>query len=616
MRPIRWLSRGAALATLGVAGGAAVVTARHLLATPQVLESRLFGDSRVYQRGDDEIYYNMAGPATAEPIVLLHDFYPGASNDEFRRIYPRLAPDFRVYAPDWLGFGISDRPALAYTGEFYAHLLTDFLRDTVGRPATVLTAGRAGNIAVRAASDSPELFTRLVLIEPRPLADTLPGPTPTQTLLSTLQRSGLGLVPYALLATRTALRWQLRRQAAYAGEGAATDDVLDHVYASAHQFGGQHALLALLTGELDLPVENALPLLEPPVLIVGGAGDGSRSLAALQDLALLHPDTRLLTIPEAGPAVHEEQPAALMEQLTTWLRTPRARSAPQISETRATARTFAGAIRVEREVTPGPAQERDDDWKATERAPRAPTAATEAPRAASDSPSDVRATEETNGSATGGGALADSIQPDASEAPETINATMREQFDEPHGMITPTPGLEGLAGLAERMGEDDPLEDGYDLIPEARPLPMDTDARAIGKPASELEATDPSPTTGAPAGTKPSRPATMRPMGPNGPAVTSPAIQPSESAPATPGAPRDARPAADDAEPGGHDPAAEVGTRNATDAGAPTPSPRRAPDGGARAAGAEKRGAHKAQREWPVPSSRPPGSHRHKHGHH
>ncbi|HKW22334.1 MAG TPA: hypothetical protein VJO13_13210, partial [Ktedonobacterales bacterium] len=90
MRPIRWLRRGIMLASLGAAGGALIVTARHILETPQPLQSALPGGARIDRKHGGDLYYNVAGDESADPIVLLHDFYLGASNFEYRHIFPRL----------------------------------------------------------------------------------------------------------------------------------------------------------------------------------------------------------------------------------------------------------------------------------------------------------------------------------------------------------------------------------------------------------------------------------------------------------------------------------------------------------------------------------------------
>lgn len=519
MKPIRWLRRGLTLAGLGAAGSAAFITVRHVLATPQPLENRLFGDVDIDRRREGDIYYTAAGPREAEPFVLLHDFYAGASNYEYRRLYPRLAADHRVYAPDWLGFGLSERPALAYTGEFYARLLNGFLRDTVGRPATVVAHGLAANVAARAASEEPALFTRLVLIEPRPLAGTLPGPTFAQTAVRMMQRASLGLVPYAVLSTRPALRLLLARHGAHQGEGAASDDALDEVYANAHQFGGHHALLALLTGELDLPIENVLPLLEPPLLIVGGEGTGEhpRSTAGLRDLALLNASATIAFIPEASDFVQEDQPAVLMEKLDAWLQLPAERATPQISETRATARFPAGAIRVEEGASPSPTHPAAEPPPATSSAP----AAAGASAAATTSEASALAREPRESA---------QLQPPASSSAAREENRPTEELGEPYGLVSAHPHLDVLEGLEDQAPEiQEPATstDEADASTTAVEFPQDerdgqdeAAAQVVGKPAGELEAADQT-------GSAPSAP----------PAVTTPERQASEKTPAPPASP-------------------------------------------------------------------------------
>ena len=328
MRPLRSLRRGILWSACTMAGAAAIVTARHILATPQPVETALSGERRIARRPEGDIFYNVAGPADARPIVLLHDLHAGASNFAFRHLFPRLAVDYRVYAPDWLGFGLSERPALAYTGEYYAHVLGAFLRETVQTPAVVIAQGLAANLAVRAASDDPALFDRLIMIAPHTDAGAETAPSALQTVLRLAERSALGMVPYAVLATRSVLRWRLRQARGDRRPRGVSDDALDHAYATAHQFGGQYAALAVETGELDLPMHNAVALLEPPVLVIGGALDAQYPPQSLHDLALLRPGASVEIVANAGGGLAEDQPAALTELITRWLATEEPRHPP------------------------------------------------------------------------------------------------------------------------------------------------------------------------------------------------------------------------------------------------------------------------------------------------
>jgi pimeloyl-ACP methyl ester carboxylesterase len=494
MKPIRWLTRGAALASLGVAGGALVVTARHLLSTPRPLESALPGKGHIDRRREGDIYYNVAGPERGDPVVLLHDFYPGASNYEFRRLYPRLATDYRVYAPDWLGFGLSERPALAYTGEFYARLLSGFLRDSMGSPtggigraAIVIADGLAANAAVRAASDDPDLFARLVLVAPHALADAVPGLTLGQAIARGAQRSSLGLMPYAVMATRTALRWRLGRRAARRGEGAATDDALDHASASAHQFGGHHAPLALFTGELDLPILNAFALLEPPVLVVGGAEDRHHTPQELTDLTRLNPYARLEIIAGAGAAVEEDQPAAFVERVGDWLRTPLERHPAEV---------LMDADEEGDEGGPEPVEAGEMGTPPDLSALAAPPDADPPARGSDDVGAEHAPTSATPTNATPTNAMPTNAMPSAMLADPTLtSANPIERFGEPRGFVTSPPGLDALHGLADEAPDTAPLDE----VPAATAAPMPdaptpdapaADApRTIGKPAAAIEET-------------------------------------------------------------------------------------------------------------------------------
>jgi pimeloyl-ACP methyl ester carboxylesterase len=65
---------------------------------------------------DQDVFYREAGPADAPVILLLHGF-PTSSN-MFRNLLPKLAAQFHVVAPDYIGYGQSSMPdhgQFAYT---------------------------------------------------------------------------------------------------------------------------------------------------------------------------------------------------------------------------------------------------------------------------------------------------------------------------------------------------------------------------------------------------------------------------------------------------------------------------------------------------------------------
>src|SRR6478609_2431082 len=68
---VRWIGRGLALGGAVAAGGALFVTARHVLTTPQPLRSGLEGDAKIDRKHGGDLYYTVAGPEDALPVVLV-----------------------------------------------------------------------------------------------------------------------------------------------------------------------------------------------------------------------------------------------------------------------------------------------------------------------------------------------------------------------------------------------------------------------------------------------------------------------------------------------------------------------------------------------------------------
>jgi pimeloyl-ACP methyl ester carboxylesterase len=323
---LRSVSKSVALTGAVVAGGALAVTARSVLATPQPLESALEGESRIFRFREGDIFYKVSGPAGAQPVLLLHGAHLSASSFEWRRNFSALSQEFRVYAPDLLGFGLSDRPALDYSANTYVTLISDFTREVVGRPALVVARGQSAAFSTRAAYLDPQLFTRLVLISPTGIAAAAPNGQdgPMAVLRNALRRvteTTAGEVPYAFLTTKSALSLFVARQS-YAHSEQITPDLVRYLFATTHQHGARFAPLAFMAGKLDLEVANDFVRLQQPVLLVWGEQDAINEPLHSEALRLLNPRARLELISSAGNAVQDEQPTEINELLRAWFLAP------------------------------------------------------------------------------------------------------------------------------------------------------------------------------------------------------------------------------------------------------------------------------------------------------
>jgi pimeloyl-ACP methyl ester carboxylesterase len=111
-----------------------------------------------------DIFYREAGPADAPAVLLLHGF--PASSHMFRNLIPKLAPRYRVIAPDYPAFGQSgtpDRREFKYSFARFAELM-DGLLNQLGVERYVLYVQDYGApVGYRLALEHPERVTALVV---------------------------------------------------------------------------------------------------------------------------------------------------------------------------------------------------------------------------------------------------------------------------------------------------------------------------------------------------------------------------------------------------------------------------------------------------------------------
>ena len=101
-----------------------------------------------------------------DPVVLIHGSGPGVTSyANWRLVLPALAEDFRVLAPDMVGFGFSERPAnIKYGVQTWADQVVG-LMDTLELPRAHMVGNSFGGaIALRIATQHPDRVGKLVLM--------------------------------------------------------------------------------------------------------------------------------------------------------------------------------------------------------------------------------------------------------------------------------------------------------------------------------------------------------------------------------------------------------------------------------------------------------------------
>ncbi|BCL82570.1 alpha/beta hydrolase [Ktedonobacteria bacterium brp13] len=284
------------------------------------LDTVLTGEERRYPWKYGDMFYEVKGHRDAKPLVLVHGFALGSSSYEWRKNIDTLSEQYRVYALDLLGFGLSDRPAIDYDAEIYTDLLNDFIREVVGKPAVVVAHGLTSAYVIAAAYRRPQLFERLVLVAAPPsiLDESYPGPLNAIWKL-VLRTPIIGQSVYNVLTSRQAIRNYYDNQG-YHNPGLITDELVEYIYTSAHQSNSRYALGAFLSGHLHQDVQEPFSRLQVPVTAIWGREGMLTPAEASAAFKRVNSRTDVRIIDKSTIQIQDEQAGqfnALLRELTS-----------------------------------------------------------------------------------------------------------------------------------------------------------------------------------------------------------------------------------------------------------------------------------------------------------
>jgi pimeloyl-ACP methyl ester carboxylesterase len=118
--------------------------------------------SRYVQLGPYRIHYLVAGEG--RPLVLVHGL--GVRAEVWLPVMPVFAGQgYRVYAPDLLGYGRSDKPDVDYGISLQTGIVRQFMDSQDLRQADVAGWSMGGWTSLKLAADSPQRVSKLILMD-------------------------------------------------------------------------------------------------------------------------------------------------------------------------------------------------------------------------------------------------------------------------------------------------------------------------------------------------------------------------------------------------------------------------------------------------------------------
>lgn len=254
----------------------------------------------------------VADTGEGRPVFLLHGAAPGASAaGTWASLTQVLARTHRVVAPDFLGFGGSDKPdSEDYgVGLWTSHMLG--LADELGiERFSVVGNSLGGRVGLQLALDAPERIDSLVLMSTRVASSS----SPAQTLLRNYRPD------------RALMRELLHECFAHESR-TVTDELVERRYALSALPGAHEAIQSFFrnaASAAQIPLEEQLPRIDHRTLVLHGRHDKVVPVSNSITLAELIPHADLQVFADTGHWFAQERAHDFDTSVSNFFSLPRA----------------------------------------------------------------------------------------------------------------------------------------------------------------------------------------------------------------------------------------------------------------------------------------------------
>lgn len=262
------------------------------------------------------IHYTKTG--SGKPLLLVHDLTPASSGYEWSSLIGHLAESYTVYTIDLLGCGRSEKPNLTFTNYLYVQLLSDFIKSEIGHRTDVIATGASSALVTMACGNSPELFDRLMFVNP-------------DSLLSCSQVSGqhakfykfmldlpiVGTLVYHIATSRKTLTEEFKTNYFY-NPYSVKASILDAYYEGAHLGVSPKSVYASVRCYYTkCNIINALKKIDNSIYLIGGGAIES-IVERFTEYKDYNPALEYAIIPNTKQLPQLEKPGEFLKAVKTY----------------------------------------------------------------------------------------------------------------------------------------------------------------------------------------------------------------------------------------------------------------------------------------------------------
>ncbi len=275
-------------------------------------------DNQYYEWRFGKIRYTKKGNGT--PLLLVHDLTIGSSSYEFHKIADQLSKRYEVYCIDMLGYGLSDKPNMTYTSFLYVQLLTDFVKTVIGRKTDIIVTGDSCSLAIMICHNNPEVFNRLILINPQSLHQLNLVPSKqTRTLKILIDLPIVGTFVYNIITTKHSFQNLFRKYYFANSNNIEKKDIMAYVESShIHDFNSKYSFSSHIGRYMNLNILHELREINHSIFIIAGK-EKKESKNIVENYLYYNNSIEIAYIANTKQYPHMEMPKTILNQLDIFL---------------------------------------------------------------------------------------------------------------------------------------------------------------------------------------------------------------------------------------------------------------------------------------------------------
>lgn len=257
---------------------------------------------------------------SGSPLLLVHDLTAGSSNYEYHRLINNLTHNHEIYSMDLLGYGLSDKPSITYTNSLYEQMICDFIKNVIGKKTSVIVTGESVPFIFMACHNNPEIFNKIICINPQSLYLQNQIPSKQTNLLKFFfEVPILGTFIYHILINKQTIEKTFKEEFFYDPEDVKEKYIYNYLEAAHYgNYNAKYSFASYIGKYMNMNILHELKEINNSILIIGGEEEKDIK-TTIDNYKYYNPAIEEVIISKTKHLPQLEAPDAILEQIDMFL---------------------------------------------------------------------------------------------------------------------------------------------------------------------------------------------------------------------------------------------------------------------------------------------------------